>query len=561
MPKRQRTAPQPFEQGVNPPSQRATSKRRKAQPKHRAPIQSTPKRDAVLAGAASRGGLASPPATATRSLRRSPLFEPEATPAALSDGRGDSILGVDDDTEDEDPEPAAVAGEVAEAEDIGIAAAAAAAAVGYFAHLGEDDLGVDPLVHLRWRACFGDMEKNAIASACDYERNRRFGELNEVKVWQWVDRVIHDLKPRKVRVASLCVVVYSRRQAKRDRAVKTLRRGRDGEWESLRALITDLYDEASDTVHVDFDLILAEELSELPASSSAAARARPTTATMIQEHGIAGVLAAERACSGNAIGLRDCWRCDDTHCSNHLYCCWLRPGETQRFDNHYPVNANIIAMWARDIDDRKATYDEPSDRVVDAILRQKDHALRDKAQRRRAGSNGADDIKSLTKLLIVGQLAQMKQPPVVKASPILRAVEEPSTAAEELSEWAPIEYDHPMEMTEHTTNFFNALLFKYPQDNNTLHAIYERVIEKGAMYINMLMIGHDNILKLWCDHWYQPVGWLFRIFSFASQWQKSYTGLSAKSWRRVGRAIQRDRVLRQDMGGERSSSSIDEAEI
>ena len=182
MPKRHRTAPQPFEQGVNPPSQRATSKRRKAQPRHRAPIQSTPKRDAVLASTASRGGLASPPATATRPLRRSPLFEPEATPAALSDGRGDSILGVEDDTEDEDPEPAAAASEAAEAEDIGVAAAAAAAAVEYFAHLGEEDLAVDPLVHIRWRACFSNMEKNAIASACDYKRNCCLGRLNKVEV-------------------------------------------------------------------------------------------------------------------------------------------------------------------------------------------------------------------------------------------------------------------------------------------------------------------------------------------------------------------------------------------
>jgi hypothetical protein len=93
----------------------------------------------------------------------------------------------------------------------------------------------------------------------------------------------------------------------------------------------------------------------------------------------------------------------------------------------------------------------------------------------------------------------------VEASPILPAVEEPSAAAEELSEWATIEHDHPIEITEHTTNFFNALLFKYPQDSDILHAIYERVIEKGAMDINMLMSGHENILKLWCDHWDQPV--------------------------------------------------------
>lgn len=162
------------------------------------------------------------------------------------------------------------------------------------------------------------MEKNAVASACDYERNRRFDSLDEDDIWEWVDRVIDDLKPRKTRVSSLCVVVYEKRQAKRDRAVKTLRRGRAGEWESLRALVKDLYEESNDTVQVDFDLILAEELSEMPASSSAAARVRPTTATTIQEHGIASVLAAERACSGNALGLRDRWRCDNAHCSNHL---------------------------------------------------------------------------------------------------------------------------------------------------------------------------------------------------------------------------------------------------
>lgn len=230
---------------------------------------------------------------------------------------------------------------------------------------------------------------------------------------------------------------------------------------SLRALVKDLYKESNDTVQVDFDLILTEELSEMLASSSAAARVRLTTATTIQEHGIASVLAAERACSGNALSLRDRWRCDDTHCSNHLYCCWVRPGETQRFDNHYPINGNILAMWARDIDERTATYEEPSDRVTAAILRQKEHALCDKAKRRRGGSHGEDDIQSLTKLLIVRQLAQIKQPTICEASPILPAAEEPSTVVEELLEWAPIKYDYLMEMTEYTTNFFNALLFKY----------------------------------------------------------------------------------------------------
>lgn len=197
MQKRQRTALQPFEQGVNPLSQRATGKRRKTQPKHRTASQSTLKRDVVLAAAASRRGLTSPLATAPRPLRRSSLFEPEATPAALSDSCGNSILGVDDDTEDEnlegDKEAAAEAAaeeeapaEAAEAAadekmpaEAAEASAATAAALELHTALGEDPFGVDPLVHIRWRACFGDMEKNAVATACDFERNRRFGSLDE----------------------------------------------------------------------------------------------------------------------------------------------------------------------------------------------------------------------------------------------------------------------------------------------------------------------------------------------------------------------------------------------
>ncbi|RYN86466.1 hypothetical protein AA0119_g12865 [Alternaria tenuissima] len=51
--------------------------------------------------------------------------------------------------------------------------------------------------------------------------------------------------------------------------------------------------------------MLAEELNEAlrAAIIGASARARLVTATMIQEDGIAGVLAAERAGGGYAIGL------------------------------------------------------------------------------------------------------------------------------------------------------------------------------------------------------------------------------------------------------------------
>jgi hypothetical protein len=139
-------------------------------------------------------------------------------------------------------------------------------------------------------------------------------------------------------------------------------------------------------------------------ANTASARVRSVTATMIQEDGIASALAAERAGSGHAIAIRDRWHCLDGHCSNYPYTCWLRPGQQERFENHLPVNSNIIAMWARAINYRTATYDEPSDDVRLAILRAKDHAEHAKNQKRLAVSEGDEDIKSLTKLLIVRQL-------------------------------------------------------------------------------------------------------------------------------------------------------------
>jgi hypothetical protein len=173
----------------------------------------------------------------------------------------------------------------------------------------------------------------------------------------------------------LCAVVYPPKQAKRDRSIKTLRRRRDGDWRSLCVLVNEIDSECGDLVHVDFDLLLLE-LNSAPAATPAAggSRARPITAMMIQEDGIASTLTAKRAGSGHAIRVRDRWRCTDSYCKNHLYCCWLRPGQQARFKNHLLVNSNIVAMWARDIHNRKATYDELLDNVKLAILRAKDWA-------------------------------------------------------------------------------------------------------------------------------------------------------------------------------------------
>lgn len=82
----------------------------------------------------------------------------------------------------------------------------------------------------------------------------------------------------------------------------------------------------------------------------------------------------------------------------------MPPGQPIRSENYYEVNGNIIAMWARAISQRLATYNEPSDDVRLAILRVKDRQVHEKNQRSKTGGGGEDDIKSLTKLLIVRQL-------------------------------------------------------------------------------------------------------------------------------------------------------------
>jgi hypothetical protein len=81
----------------------------------------------------------------------------------------------------------------------------------------------DLVVHIRWRACFGDMEKNAIPAVYNTARSKHFWEIREPALWEWVAGVIDDLKPRRIKITTLCAVVYPPRQPKRDRAIKTLR--------------------------------------------------------------------------------------------------------------------------------------------------------------------------------------------------------------------------------------------------------------------------------------------------------------------------------------------------
>ncbi|KAG9388991.1 hypothetical protein A1F94_001884 [Pyrenophora tritici-repentis] len=455
-PKRQRKPKQPFDQGVNPSSQK-----RRAPATRQNPTHLTPKR-------VRREALPSPPATAPP-RRQSPLSEPElqATQTAASAQAED--IGAAGSVEDE--------GEPAYRRQEGTPWLPRSS------QALEDE--VNPVLRVRWRACLGgDMEKHFIPEAADSEHGVRLYSLHFDDLWQWEQQ-------------PLPTVV-------------------DGP--------------------------------------------RRRTATVIQEEGLAGVIAAEQAGSGHAIAIRDRWRCTDTHCENYPYCCWMAPTARQpaRFEDHLFVNGNIISMWARAITARRATYDEPSDDVRLAILRAKDLRVHEKTRKLRAAGDGDDDIKSLTKLLIVGQLERMNRQPQQESN--LQAAAPTITRAEvsSASQWAPIRYDHEQEINEHTSNFFNYLKLKFPTVGEDINELYKTLVIDGAMDINLLMQPSGDILKLWTQHFKQPPGWFFTLQNTAKEWQAGYQGLTDRNWRRVERCKKREEIARKKLVVEPSSSVVED---
>jgi len=322
-PKRQRKPKEPFDQGVNPSSQK-----RRAPATRQNPTHSTPKR-------VRREALPSPPATAPP-RRQSPLFEPElqATQTAAS-AQAEDIVGEDEGTFEEgdsDPLPEdedeiAAKGAAGGVEDEGEPAYRLQEGTLWLPRSSralEDE--VDPVLCVRWRACLGgDMEKHFIPDAADSEHGVRLYSLHFDDLWQWVDDVVAELRPKRAKISSVCTVVYPAKQAKRERAIKRLRRGVDATWNCFQSLVVEVDNHASEPVNVDFQLILAEIPGEQQLLPTVVDSPHRRTATVIQEEGFAGVIAAEQAGSGHAIAIRDRWRCTDTHCESYPYCCWMVP--------------------------------------------------------------------------------------------------------------------------------------------------------------------------------------------------------------------------------------------
>ena len=239
--KRQRKAPQIFEQGVNP-----------------VPL--------------------SPPPTALRPQRSreptrqrdrqtpSPLFEPAQASQLATDAHAADILGED---EDEEPEIDATADDNEQVEGGGgvetrgavselpaenpaggspsVAAAATAAQSNQRQQTESRAQIIDeePHLHWRYRACWGTMEKSAIASAYGFKRRKPLFTVSEDSVWRWADGVVETQKPRVSKIESLTATLYytsGSRQAKADRCTIALQRSRHvtgegvvvGNWVDLR---------------------------------------------------------------------------------------------------------------------------------------------------------------------------------------------------------------------------------------------------------------------------------------------------------------------------------------
>ncbi|KAF1937837.1 hypothetical protein EJ02DRAFT_505784 [Clathrospora elynae] len=498
--KRQR---QLFEQGVNPPGPVLQAKKRSRK------ARINPE---VLPSA--------PQSPLFEPTPQSPLFEPELVPPHTQ-----SVVIVQ-------------AGDIASSEDNnGVNNAAGELSDGLVTNevVAEPE---DPKLEIRWRACFGDMEKHPVPEAYDSDLNYPLSELLLTSLWGWVDQLLDKLAPRRVAVVSLCAVVYTEKQRKPDQKVKRIQRDDYLAWADFQKLVKLVDINAYEPVHVDFDLILREEVAaEQPQAAplvDGGRRARPVTATMIQEQGIASVVAAEQAGSGWAIAIRDQWRCTDTSCGNHRYTCWLprTPGQPDRFEKHLPVNGNIIAMWARAIDRRVCTLDEPSDNVRLALVRAKDRAELEKLKRQ-GGEDRDDDIASLTKLLIVGQLKQLTQSQqTLQALPAVAPLPPPPPPPS----WVPIEYTHWREMLEHTRNFW--MYWEQQRDGFTSTYIIEMwrtAVLEARFDINLLMdSSEDGVpIDLWIDHLGLQAGALLQLRKAARVWRKQYNGLDEASLQRV----------------------------
>jgi hypothetical protein len=202
----------------------------------------------------------------------SPLFEPKTTTAS----QVASIPAEDEDDEeefandaaDDDDEPVQnmldavrAVEEPAAARTVGSPGVAAAATVAQSTQQQRpesrvEEIDAEPHLHFRYRAWWGAIEKNGIASASNSRRNKALYTVNEDKVWRWADGVVELQKPRVANIESLTATLYytsGNRQARADRCTIALQRSRSvageglviGNWFDFEDEVTEMDKESS----------------------------------------------------------------------------------------------------------------------------------------------------------------------------------------------------------------------------------------------------------------------------------------------------------------------------
>ena len=88
------------------------------------------------------------------------------------------------------------------------------------AAIAEEIAGIDPLLDVRWHACFGDIERNRVPQSYNDDPSIRLSRLSSVGLLLWTCRLLAELLLRSAQAASLCMVVCSVEAHKTDRKPK-----------------------------------------------------------------------------------------------------------------------------------------------------------------------------------------------------------------------------------------------------------------------------------------------------------------------------------------------------
>ena len=390
---------------------------------------------------------------------------------------------------------------------------------------------------VRYRATYGDIEKNPIHSAADTFAEYKVDSLTMTGIWNWVYEVIDSQVNHCVNVelSSLSAELwYSKGTNKRDRPVKRLRKDNLLDVKALKDLARSIDCSTSERLCIDFNLYLtgdpitASQGVAPPPLRSSQPRAR--TATVIQEEALDGVVAAQLMGAGSTLAIKDTWRCDNKECSNWPMVCWV-PRSGLPDEKHYPVNPNIIAMWAKATDLRQCTVRDPNDRVKAAIMRAHERSSVDRVRRRQGGggdSGVVEELRELQKTVLIAQLQQLNNG---------LAAQSGQSSSRQSSEWLPFEYEFWGEIYQHTMHFLEYFEARWDVagGKEAVQRIKDTVIKEGHIDINMLMDSSENgvSMSLWVEHFDMTPGLLLQLRRHGIKWRRTYDGLSGEDFEQI----------------------------